>query len=169
MHDRKAISGEPTNLRPAPPHHPPPTFLRCLIKPNFGASRTVGKSVQKVRYCFQNNALSAWARNDTVDWLELQFPISKFCVWISILNLNIVTAVESNRATRGIIGHNAAGSWINWQSFGLVKLLPIFYGTRRYVAIYMKDVCWIVSWCRWVWLVTHHSLTSWFNFNITKF
>jgi len=43
MHDRSAISGEPTNLRPAPPTH---CFLPCVIKPNFSASRTAGESVQ---------------------------------------------------------------------------------------------------------------------------
>ena len=116
VHDRRAISGEPTNLRTCTPTH---CFLRCLIKPNFSASRTAVESVQ-------NNARSTWARNDTVDWLELPFPISKFCVRISILNLSRVTDVESFMATGRIIGLNAAGSWINWQSFGWLNYCPYF-------------------------------------------
>jgi len=41
-----------------------------------------------------------------------------------------------------------------------VKVLPIFYGTRRYVATYMKDVCWSVSWCRLIWIVNNLSLSQ---------
>ena len=146
---------------------PTPThcFLCCLIKPNSSASRTAGESVQDSALLLPEHC----SIHVGTEWHGrlIRTSISYFKVLFSNLDS------ESQQCDWLWVYH---GDWwnnrteccrfLNWLTvIWLVKILPIFYGTRRYIAIYMKGVCWSVSWC--MWLATLRSVTSWFNFNIT--
>jgi hypothetical protein len=48
----------------------------------------------------------------------------------------------------------------------LVKKFPVFYGTRRFIAVFTRASHWIVSWARWIQSTLSHPISFKIHFNI---